>query len=130
MYIIAQTPIDLIVFKVLKSQTRKVISMSLSVDSELFAQGVIGLELTSKRDFTKCLSQCFIMVLTFVKYTRQYFVGLTISFWKEMFEVLKKQILLQNFSVALEVMIWLLVELVPEPSATEYINGLLVLEVL
>lgn len=70
------------------------------------------------------------MVLTFVKYTRQYFVGLTISFWKEMFEVLKKQILLQNFSVALEVMIWLLVELVPEPSATEYINGLLVLEVL
>ena len=70
------------------------------------------------------------MVLTFVKYTRQYFVGLTISFWKEMFEVLEKQILLQNFSVALEVMIWLLVELVPEPSATEYINGLLVLEVL
>lgn len=70
------------------------------------------------------------MVLTFVKYTRQYFVGLTISFWKEMFEVLKKQILLQNFSVALEVMIWLLVELVPELSATEYINGLLVLEVL
>lgn len=70
------------------------------------------------------------MVLTFVKYTRQYFVGLTISFWKEMFEVLEKQILLQNFSVALEVMIWLLVELVPELSATEYINGLLVLEVL
>ena len=70
------------------------------------------------------------MIFTFIENTVENFVGLTISFCKEMLEVFQEEMLLKNFSVPLEVVELLLVKLMAESSTAKHIDSLLMLEVL